>query len=138
MALQDEMIGNWSGDYALWFEPGEPVSRSTSLLTVGQRPEGVLFEYDWVFDDKPQTGTYLVRPEGSIAFVDSLHTSGSVMDCTPNSVLDVTGTYEAEGQVWKWRTRIEMPSPDELLVTAWNVEPDGEEVLATQARYRRA
>lgn len=138
MALYDDMIGNWSGEYELWFEPGDPINRSATNLTASQQPEGIRVAYNWTFDGSPHAGTYLIDADGAVAFVDSFHTSSSVMECTPNGrVLDVTGTYDAGGQRWGWRTRFEMPSPNELLVTAWNVSPDGDETQATRASYQR-
>lgn len=134
-----DVIGNWSGMYELWFEPGDSISTSPSTLSVSStNNDGLVAEYTWIFDGMHHSGKYTLSPEGSVVFVDSFHTSGSEMTCSANSAFDVTGTYEAGDETWGWRTALNMASPDELTVTAWNVTPAGEETLATRATYSRA
>ncbi len=46
-------------------------------------------------------------------------------------------TPEAE-QYWGWRTNIEIVSDDEIVITAYNISPEGEEVKATETVYKKA
>jgi hypothetical protein len=47
------------------------------------------------------------------------------------------GGYGPPEQRWGWRTRFDLVSPEELVITAWNISPTGEEDKATEATYRR-
>jgi hypothetical protein len=40
-------------------------------------------------------------------------------------------------QHWGWRTSIEFPSDDEVVITAYNISPEGEEAKATEVVYNR-
>jgi hypothetical protein len=55
--------------------------------------------------------------------------------------LNVLGGYEYVtpeiDQTWGWRTEIELVHDDELVLTAYNVTPEGEEAKATQTVYKR-
>jgi Protein of unknown function (DUF1579) len=69
-----------------------------------------------------------------MAWVDSWHTGRSIMFCTGGPEAEVVGTY---GPQWSWRTRFDLVSPNELVITAWNITPAGEEAKATEAAYHR-
>ena len=139
MAFREDVLGKWVGSYELWFEPGDPVTGSISTLqaVAAASSATIALRYEWSFEDAEHTGVYLINANGDIAFRDTFHTADSVMPCAPNGELDVSGSYEAEGETWGWRTKFEMPSADQLTITAWNVSPQGDEQLATKAEYKR-
>jgi hypothetical protein len=40
-------------------------------------------------------------------------------------------------QHWGWRTHIEMLSDSEIMITAFNISPEGQESKATETIYRK-
>jgi hypothetical protein len=122
--------------------------RSTSDTRCIGRPvlDGrfVTLDYDWTDLDGPQQGSMLLgcTDEGmwQMAWIDSWHTQSSIMFCVGDNAaaIDVVGHYGPMDEPWGWRTTLQIPTENELIVTAWNVEPDGEELKATEASYVRS
>lgn len=136
------LIGEWTGTYRLWLQPD--VLRTESATHCVGRPvldgQFVALDYEWSDLDGPQLGSMLVghNDEGGweLLWVDSWHTRTAMMFCVGDAPIDVLGSYGPKGDEWGWRTRIDAGS-DELLITAWNVTPDGDAAKATEARYAR-
>lgn len=66
------------------------------------------------------------------AWVDSFHTGSSVMFSTAASrpsQFSVLGSYGdgEQGPPWGWRTDIDQPDADTLVITMFNITPQGEE-----------
>ena len=40
-------------------------------------------------------------------------------------------------QHWGWRTNIEIISDDEVMITAYNISPEGQDDKATETVYKR-
>jgi hypothetical protein len=98
----------------------------------------VALDYDWIDADGPQLGSMLLGcgedDKWQMAWVDSWHTGTSIMFCEGGPEADVVGTYGAQ---WGWRTRFDLVSPNELVITAWNITPGGHQTKATEATYHR-
>jgi hypothetical protein len=137
------MPGTWSGTYRLWLEPGSPRSESPTTCDIRTLLDGrfLSLEYGWTDLDGHQNGVMLLGHvrEGrwEMAWFDTWHTGGSFMTSVGEVPNNVRCTYGPDEKPWGWRTQFEAPSADELVITAWNVTPDGEEQLATEARYAR-
>ena len=137
------LVGEWNGTYRLWLEPDElrtegPTRCIGRSLLAGRF---VALDYDWVDGHDPQLGSMLLgcSDEGrwEMAWVDSWHTGTSMMFCVGGPDADVLGAYGRSDERWGWRTRFDLVSRDELVITAWNITPAGDETKATEARYQR-
>lgn len=145
------LVGEWEGTAKTWFEPDKvqdesPVQGTMKLILGGQY---VLHEYKGSFAGKPLEGLAiygynLALKKYEMAWVDSFHTGTALMFSDGKRGADdfnVTGSYayvtpEME-QHWGWRTTLELTDKDEIIITAFNVSPEGEEQKATEAIYRR-
>jgi hypothetical protein len=149
--LLSRMEGNWEGNTKTWFEPSKvedesPISGSMRLILDGRF---ILHEYTSSFGGKPITGLAifghnLVTEKFQCTWLDSFH-NGSAMMFSQGEKGDqdirVLGSYayitpETE-QYWGWRTEITMISDTEMVITAYNISPEGEEAKATETIYRK-
>lgn len=143
--LLNGIAGRWSGTYQLWLGPGDPVSASPSEATVTSELGGksALLRYSWSYEGAEHHGLALISRNDDnglceMGWSDTFHYPGAVMHCKSSSPeMNVTGSYVVDGTTWLWRTSVELPSPNELLITAWFVDQEDEETLATEARYQR-
>jgi hypothetical protein len=138
------LVGEWSGTYRLWLEPGELRTEGPTRCTGRSMLEGrfVALDYDWTDRDEPQRGSMLLgcTDEGTwqMAWVDTWHNGTSIMFCDGGPDPDVLGSYGPTHERWGWRTRFDLVRPDGFVITAWNVTPTGEETKATEATYQTA
>jgi hypothetical protein len=144
-----QLAGGWTGTSKLWLEPDtltdeSPVAGSIQLILDGRF---ALYLYQGSIDGEPQHGmftfgynTLLDRYEAS--WVDSWHNNTSIMFCTGNVTdrgFSVLGNYPdpSGGPDWDWRTEVELLDKDHLVITAYNISPEGSEAKATEARLTR-
>ena len=142
------LVGEWEGESRTWFSPGD--APRESRWTTRRRPimggRFVLEEYSSSLDGDPFEGIVLygwdlAEKKHFAVWVDTFHMSSGPMHSTgaevPSALLNVIGTYKAGEQVWGWRTVIEVASPGEQVVTAYNISPAGQEDKAIETRLRR-
>lgn len=144
------MAGDWQGTTRVWFEPDKPpameVAQTGTLRSVlGGR--FLLHEYRYGEGDQAGEGIalyglHLDEKAYEVAWIDTFHTGTSILFSTATDDgrgFKALGSY-GDGQGgprWGWRTEIAQPSADELVITMFNITPEGEEAKAVETVYAR-
>lgn len=143
-----KLVGNWRGTSKLWLEPGKLADEAPVVATIQLLLEGrfALYLYQGSIEGESQHGmftfgynTTLEKFEAS--WVDSFHTGTAIMFCIgaeKENGFSVTGSYPdpTGGPDWEWRTEVQLIE-DELIITAYNIAPEGEEAKATKTILTR-
>lgn len=142
------MAGEWEGTFKLWFEPGDPVCESKQTGSIRSVLGGrfLLHEYETEMNGEPISGIaiyghHLDGGTWEAAWGESFGTGTQLMHCTGPAAggFNVLGSYGdgRGGPDWGWRTEIEQPDADTLVIVMTNISPNGEEAKAVETRYAR-
>ncbi len=143
------MAGAWAGTSRTWFEPGVLADESPIAARIRVLPDCpiALYEYETAVQGRPSHGVALMafnRFTGGfdVAWADSFHMSTNLMVSrseTAGGRIDVLGSYAdpGGGPPWGWRTTFDLDGTGTLIVTAYNITPDGQEARAVEARLTR-
>lgn len=143
-----KLTGEWEGHTKVWFEPGKLADESPTRATIKSILGGrfVLYEYSGSLQGKPIEGLAIIghfmnTGKYECAWVDSFHMGTAIMFSKGekrDAGFSVTGQYAEEtGTPWGWRTETILESDSDLVITAYNITPEGEEAKAVESRYRR-
>ncbi len=144
-----ELVGGWTGKTLIWLEPdGVPRQAQTHgsiQLVLGGR--FALYLYQTATDAEPQHGlftfgynTTLDRWEAS--WIDSFHNNTAIMFCVGHAQdhgFFVLGNYPdpTGGPDWSWRTEVKLLDREHLVITAYNISPEGAEARALETQLTR-
>lgn len=143
-------MGPWKGKSVL-LDPMNGIaeeSATSATLTPVVGGRFVRMDYTWSYHDQAQEGLLLIGTSAktgivSICWMDTWHMGHSFMNLTGNDgggdSVAALGSYEVgDGSPdWGWRITLERTSFDDLLMVMNNIDPDGQEYLAVQARFER-
>jgi hypothetical protein len=144
-----QLVGGWIGTTKLWGEPDvltdeSPVQGSVQLILGGRF---ALYLYQGSVEGEPQHGMFTfgyntISDQYEASWVDSWHNNTAIMFCVGKpreNGFFVLGSYPdpTGGPDWGWRTEVEFVDSDHLIITAYNVSPEGGEAKATESKLTR-
>lgn len=144
-----QLVGGWTGTTKLWMEPEvltdeSPVVGSVQLILDGRF---ALYLYQGSVEGEPQHGMFTfgyntLTDQYEASWVDSFHNNTAIMFCvgTPaENGFSVLGSYPdpTGGPDWGWRTVVELLDHDHLLISAYNISPEGGEAKAMESHLTR-
>lgn len=144
-----DMCGNWEGTSRTWFEPGILADESPVEGKIYQALGGlfVIHEYTASLQGKEHSGIMIIGasfPEEKFqnAWIDSFHNGTSILfseGAMESDIYSVGGTYAAGSPDvrWGWRTTLEQPDADTLVMTMYNIPPGEQEAKAVEFTYFR-
>lgn len=144
-----DMCGNWKGTSRTWFEPDVLSDESSVEGKVYQALGGlfVIHEYTASLQGKEHSGLMIVGASFSeekfqTAWIDSFHNGTNILFSEgkmEEGIYSVLGSYAAGSPDvrWGWRTTLEQPNADTLIMTMYNIQPGEPEAKAVEFAYTR-
>ncbi|HET9280091.1 MAG TPA: DUF1579 domain-containing protein [Flavitalea sp.] len=144
-----KLEGKWEGTTRTWFEQNQVADESPMKGSIKSVLDGrfMLYEYEGSISGKSLNGIAIIGfsisdDKFQMAWVDSFHMGTGIMlsqGKKPDMLFSVLGNYGSTEmpEPWGWRTEMELKDADTLIVTAYNITPNGEEAKATETIYTR-
>ena len=144
-----QLVGGWTGVTKLWLEPDvlsddSPVLGSIPLVLDGRF---AIYLYQGSIEGEPQHGMFIfgyntTTDQYEASWVDSFHNNTAIMFCVGSAKengFSVLGSYPdpTGGPDWGWRTEVELVDRDHLIITAYNIDPEGSEGKAVETKLTR-
>jgi hypothetical protein len=143
--------GNWTGQCRVWFGPDQLADEAemTGTIRIILNGRFLVHEYTASFQGKPLEGFMIMgydlhTDRFQSAWIDTFHMNTGILfsqgGTGKKSRPDVVGSYSSGGESpeeWGWQTDMQLQENGELIITAYNISPQGESVKATETIYRR-
>lgn len=148
--LLQNLVGKWQGKTKTWFEKDVLADESTITgeITAILESRFISYDYQGSLDGKSFGGKMIIGfdipyQRFTTSWIDSFHMGTQIMlssgEFTDNgfAVLGAYGSPEYGDKPWGWRTELEVLNENEIIFSAFNISPEGEEAKATETVYKR-